>query len=214
MFFSFMLNLLVMMFAKIGVFVLSLLMGFQNGSGILLVNRPMITSPRSGEVLQGVVAVQGSTDVLDFESAELSFAYQDGGEESWFLIANLTQPVENERLTEWDTTTIADGTYQLRLRVILNDGNDLETIVPDLRVRNYTAVETNTPVTSESQPTIEPLPIVNAETVVPTGTAFPENPAAITQKDIVASIKWGSILAIVAFIVMGTILGLRSLSRR
>ena len=118
MFFPFMLNLLVMMFAKTGVFMLGLLVGFPGWFGILAVNRPMITSPRPGEALQGVIAVQGSTDVLDFESAELSFAYQDGGEETWFLIANLKNPVEDQRLAEWDTTTIADGTYQLRLRVI------------------------------------------------------------------------------------------------
>ena len=89
----------------------------------------------------------------------------------------------------------------------LNDGNDLETIVPDLRVRNYTVVETSTPLSSESQPTIEPLPIIDAETAVPTPTTLPENPAAIRQEDIIASIKWGSILAIVAFIVLGVILG-------
>ena len=91
MFFPFMLNLLVMVFAKMGIFILSLLVGFPGWLGTLAVNRPMITSPKAGEALQGVVAVKGSTDVLDFESAELSFAYQDDAEETWFMITNLNK---------------------------------------------------------------------------------------------------------------------------
>jgi len=208
-----MLNLLVMMFAKIGVFLL-MLVGLPGWYGPLAVNRPVITSPRAGEALQGVVAVHGSTDVLDFESAELSFAYQDGGEETWFLIANLNKPVENKRLAEWDTTTIADGSYQLRLRVMLSDGNDLETIIPDLRVRNYSTVETSTPQASVSQPTVAPLPTADVETAMPTLTTYPENPAAVTEEDILASVKWGAILAVASFVIFGMILGLRSLARQ
>jgi len=203
-----------MMFAKMGVFLLMLVGGLPGWYGPLAVNRPMITSPRAGEALQGVIAIHGSTDVLDFESAELSFAYQDGGEESWFLIANLNKPIENKRLAEWDTTTIADGTYQLRLRVMLSDGNDLETIVPDLRVRNYSAVETSTPLASVSQPIEAPLPTADVETAVPTLTATPENPAAVSQEDILASVKWGAILAAASFVILGSILGLRSLARQ
>lgn len=202
-----------MMFAKIGVFLL-MLAGFPGWAGMPAVNRPMISSPRAGEALQGVAAVRGSTDVVDFESAELSFAYQDGGEEIWFLIANLSEPAENDLLAEWDTTTIADGTYQLRLRVVLNDGNDLETIVPDLRVRNYSAVETSTPQASELQRTEAPQPTVEPGTAMPTLTALPENPAAVTHAEVLASIRWGAILAVAVFVTLGIILGLRSLARQ
>ena len=109
------------------------------------------------------------------------------------MITNLNKPVENKRLADWDTTAIADGTYQLRLRVMLNDGNTLETIVPDLRVRNYTAVETSTPLVVRN--VWYRSAIANGcgrKTAVPTPTAFPDNPAAVTQEDVLKECEVGS----------------------
>ena len=108
---------------------------------------PVIVEPRPGDVLQGVVKIAGSDDVPGFVSTEVSFSYADDPTGTWFLIAASVQPVTNDSLATWDTTVITDGDYVLRLRVYLTDGNSRETILSGLRVRNYTPVETPTPMT-------------------------------------------------------------------
>ena len=72
----------------------------------------------------------------------MAFGYQDDPTATWFLIEQSAEPVKKGLIASWDTSTITDGEYQLRVRVILADGKVAEAIVPNLRVRNYTPVET------------------------------------------------------------------------
>jgi hypothetical protein len=153
--------------------------------------------------------------VPGFVSAEISFAYADNPTDTWFQIAVNSQPVIAGNLASWDTTTITDGTYCLRLRVYLSDGTFLDVIVPDLRVRNYTPVETITPAPTltptatpqveftatllpTTTPTATPSPIA---TPFPTPTALPVNPAALTPQDIYASIGSGAVVAMILFFI-------------
>ena len=175
-----------------------------------------IDSPRPGDVLQGVIAVIGSNDVNGIVSAEISFTYMDDPTGTWFLIANNIQPVSKSTLAIWDTTVITDGNYVLRLRVNLTDGTSQESLVPELRVRNYTAVETPTPSPVD---TTEATPVTPEATPIPTGTATLElfstptalgqNPAILAPVDVTISILYGGLAAILTFIIIGIYLWLR-----
>ena len=103
-----------------------------------------ISSPTEGQIVQGVVVVSGSVTVLGFSSYELSFSYNDDPTQTWFVLATSSLPVFESELGTWDTTTLTDGNYNLRLRVFLLDGTVQETTVSGLRVRNYTPVPTAT----------------------------------------------------------------------
>jgi hypothetical protein len=81
---------------------------------------------------------------------EVSFAYGSDAGRTWFLIQESQQPVSGGALATWDTTTLTDGDYDLRLLVSLKDGTQQQVVVKGLRVRNYTPVEA-------SSPTVTPL---------------------------------------------------------
>jgi len=168
----------------------------------------VITTPRSGDVLQGAVTVSGSSDVQDFLSSEIDFAYAADTTGTWFLVAASNQPISAGTLAAWDTTTITDGDYILRLRVYLTDGSYRETLVTGLRVRNYTPVETPTPAPVATQATTTPTTTQTA-TPFPTPTSLPPNPAALAPTDVSASILYGGLAAILTFVIIGIYLWLR-----
>jgi len=169
---------------------------------------PVIVVPRPGDVLQGVVTINGTSDATGFVSDELSFTYADDPTGTWFLIAMNSQPVFNDTLATWDTTVITDGDYVLLLRVYLTDGSSREALVSGLRVRNYTPVETPTPIPPAQEPT--PLPTVTPTTTpFPTPTTLPRNPATLAPTDVSASILYGGLVALLTFVIIGFYFWLR-----
>ncbi len=169
---------------------------------------PAIIEPRTGDVLQGVVSITGTTDISGFAGSEISFAYTDDTTGTWFLIGRQDQPAFNDTLATWDTTVITDGNYVLRLRVQITDGSTRETVVPGLRVRNYSSVETPTsiPLAPESTqlPTVTPT-----STPLPTPTSLPVNPARLAPKEVSASILYGGLLVILVFAIIGLLFWMR-----
>lgn len=167
-----------------------------------------LLAPKQGEVLQGVVTIRGTNAIQGFGSSELDFAYSDDTTGTWFLIVTSDQPAEGDILATWDTTTISDGNYTLRLRVTMADGSFQDATVTDLRVRNYTAVETPTPAPTQVQPT--PLPTVTMTPIpFPTPTGLPRNPADITPSDVSLSLVYGGVGAVVLLVILGIYLNLR-----
>ncbi len=167
-----------------------------------------ISNPGSGQALQGVVAVTGNSAIPGFSSSELSFAYSSDPTGTWFLIAENQAAVKNGILAQWDTTTITDGDYQLRLVIHLVSGQQQIASATGLRVRNYTAVETETPTppptprpgntpepTSTPTPTLTPIP--------PTATAVPPNPAVIEPQDLYENLGRGALGVIGIFSLIG-----------
>ncbi len=173
--------------AVLSVFLWFVLTGLQPQPG----DQARLTAPRGGSALQGSVQIQGKIDLPGFQYAEISFSYAGAQKPSWFLIQQIRQPLPEGPLAAWDTTTIADGIYQLRLQVFLTTGAPVEYLVSGLRVRNYTAIETNTPtpvvfpsqpalaLSATPQPTLTPSPIPQTSTPRPTPTPLPANPAQI-----------------------------------
>jgi hypothetical protein len=170
--------------------------------------QPAILSPQQGQVIQGVVTILGSSNETGFVSSEIDFGYAGDTTGTWFLIATGSQPVDSNTLATWDTTTITDGNYNLRLRVTLGDGTYLDAIVPNLRVRNYTPVETPTLAPTEVQPTITPTETLTP-TPFPTPTLLPANPAVLTPADISTSLVYGGLGAVILIIILGIYLWLR-----
>ena len=167
-----------------------------------------IRSPQAGEALQGQVTITGSSNVAGFASAEVSFAYANDPTGTWFLITSSGQPMAQGTLAVWDTMTITDGLYTLRLRVKLGDGSYIDAIVPDLRVRNYTPVETSTPTAAPVHATPVPNAIATV-TPYPTPTALPSNPAALSPSRIYASLGYGALIVAALFLLFGLYARLR-----
>jgi hypothetical protein len=185
--------------------------------GVLALSTPKITSPAPGDAIQGVIVITGTTDVDDFSSAEMSFAYHDEDEnDDWFLIQKSTQSIGAGQIAVWDTTTITDGLYDLRLLVRLTDGNTTEVIVSGLRVRNYTSIETNTPQpTSAYLATVEqPTSTAFAEEAAISPTILPTNSIEVTQ-DVLSRKAVQGVLAIAIFMgVLGIYVTVRNWIQR
>ena len=176
-----------------------------------------IASPASGSTLRGVVDILGTTAVDGFFFAELSFSYASSPTPTWFHIASVDQPLTDGLLAQWDTSLVTDGDYDLRLRVTLQDGSVLDTVVTGLRIRNLTPTETVTPVPTitpeyyetaapTSPPTFTPAPTATRR---PTPTPLPPNPAAVTQPQITSSLTRGLVIAFLVFLIIGIFLRLR-----
>lgn len=167
-----------------------------------------ILAPTVGEVLQGVVDVHLAVGELDITSAELQFGYTNDTTGTWFLIWEGVGALPDGLLTAWNTTTLTDGNYTLRLVANLADGGQMITEVPDLRLRNYSPVETSTPsptLTPGLQDTPTPTPTaLPSQTPFPgTPTPLPPNPASLTPSDLAQGLLYGGLGVLGFFLVIG-----------
>lgn len=182
-----------------------------------------IDAPVPGGALQGVVEIRGTTAVEGFQSAQVSFAYQSDPTHTWFLIGQSDVPIEAAALASWDTTTISDGNYRLRLQVFLTGGSVLEGQVSGLRVRNYTTVETSTPApvepvkpdpTAQMQPTTTFTPLPDYQAPERTPAVEAANPVQLTWEHLRSSISQGVIVVVGVLGAAGLYAALRSLGKR
>ncbi len=165
-------------------------------------------TPDPGQALQGTVLIVVETNYATAAHIKLSFSYNNDHRDSWFLIQEVQNDNQQELSFAWDTTTITDGEYILRLNVI-TDNDEHIAYVPGLRVRNYSAVETNTPVptsTPAPQDTLAPTATSTrtVTSVPPTATMLPPNPAQITPNDIGNSIIKGILISLGVLAIFGT----------
>ena len=184
-----------------------------------------IETPVAGQAVQGSVVVSGNTGTEGFQSFEVDFSYKDDPTNTWFLIQEGTTPIQNGVLAVWDTTTITDGDYTLRLLVTLTDGAQVEVLVNDLRVRNYSPIETVTPSPTPFYVTLAPgipaAPSIAEHTPTPTLTPYPltptplpTNPAVITSSQMVLTLGKGAAFSIGLLTLLGAYLGVRSILQK
>ncbi len=195
--------------------VLILLVVLFSGPFSLSAQQVVVDSPHAGEALQGQVTIMGTTDIEGLEAYDVSFAYQKDQTNTWFFIARGSDVLRNAPLATWDTTTITDGAYRLRIRTFLADGRILETVVSGLRVRNYSPVETSTPERSaggEADATATQPADFTPDLATP--TALAENPAKVTSSMLGDSLVRGGLAALAVFVVLFIYIGLRGLVRR
>lgn len=161
-----------------------------------------IISPKEGQALQGSIPVVVDTTTANFQGVELTFGYMDDPTETWFWIYQGIQPVTGTMLVLWDTSTLTDGDYKLRLQVNYSDGSQRSVIVENLRVRNYTPIETNTPApptsTSLAPTNTATAPVPAAvQTAAPIPTQAPAsdraNPLSISRESVLSSAGLGTL---------------------
>lgn len=92
------------------------------------------TAPGRGDAIQGTVELIGTADIPNFGFYKYEVALL--GTENWATISAGRNPVRNGKLGEWDTTTLANGDYFLRLVVTDNVGAALEPCVIAVRILN------------------------------------------------------------------------------
>lgn len=170
-----------------------------------------ISSPLAGEAIQGNFAISGTTGVAGMEAWDLSFAYVHDNTGTWFLIAEGTEAIVDDVITQWPTNTITDGYYNLKLVIDLDNGDLEEIIVPDIRVRNYSPIETSTPTLT---PTKDPArdtatPSLTPTPYPPTPTPLPTNPVEITPVDVTNNLTYGAIITVVLFLLIGLYISIR-----
>jgi len=178
------------------------------------IDNPIIESPKSGEVVQGIITITGSTDIIGFQSYELFFAYAIDDTDTWFLLSQSKQTVNGGILGTWDTTTITDGNYRLMLRVYFDDFTTRETIVTGLKVRNYTPIETEISPSSTTISGPEVTQVSQPAPIKQSPQELPSNPANITSKGLLKSIGIGIIISLIALFIIGGLVLFRTLSRR
>ena len=176
-----------------------------------------ITSPAPQEVLRGEVTITGRLDLPSFLSAQLDFAYASNPTDTWFTIQVFTQPLVDSTLAEWDTTSITDGEYVLRLRANFEDGTFQEVTVP-IQIGNDVPIPTPTAeptATLEENIILVPTPFLLAASPTPTDlprstpTPLPPNPASLEQSEIYASLGRGALVILGLFALAGLIIRVR-----
>lgn len=177
-----------------------------------------ISSPQTGDELRGQVEIAGNMTVPNFASAELAFKYTaSDSADNWFAIQTFPQPVAGPALAVWDTTTLTDGDYNLRLRIFLLDGTFQDVIISDLKIRNDTPEPTQFVPTETALPQFSAatsLPALNQPTstaiiTFPSSTPLPANPASVTTTSIYSTFARGALIVLVLFIFFSLILRLR-----
>jgi len=179
-----------------------------------------ITSPAPGEILGGQVNIIGSTNVPDFVSAQLDFSYAtEDSANTWFPLQTLSQSVFDSPLYIWDTTSITDGDYILRLRVFMADGSVQEVTVPITLQNDAQPTPTLAPTlqvsTPESVTVLIPTPFLLAASPTPTDlprptpTALPANPVSLDQNEIYLSLGRGALVIVGLFALAGLIIRVR-----
>ena len=127
---------------------------FAQGSGI--------SYPPETEVVRGVIEIRGTAADAAFWKYELAAA--PFGTQNWFNITVNETPVTNGVLGVWNTGTVQDGTYTLRLRVVKRDGNYDEYSTQRVLVGN--ALPSPTP-TADVSPTATITPTSEPPTATP-----------------------------------------------
>jgi hypothetical protein len=119
-----------------------------------------ISVPGNDAIIAGTVLVTGTT------TAAWTLAFSDTANpvETWFPLAQSGEPVSNGALATWDTSSLTDGFYLLRMSVLASDA--MQDFVVRVRVNNYTSLETITPTLTAA------LPATDTPTVMITPTSF------------------------------------------
>lgn len=173
-----------------------------------------ITSPQTGDILRGQIEIQGVMDVPNFASAELGFKFASDVTDNWFSIQTFSQPIQNSTLAIWDTTSLTDGDYNLRLRVYFQDGTFQDAIVTDLKIRNQeiptlTATDLPLPQFNNETPTPRIIPPTEIILSYPSATPLPMNPASITTDSIYKIFAQSALVILILFVLFSLLIRFR-----
>lgn len=148
--------------------------------------RPVIAQPAPDSAVRGMVQIVGTATDSQFQRYELYYApWPVPSDQSWIFIGDAhynQQPLG--LLGTWDSRSVPDGAYGLRVRVVKLDGNYVDSDARRVLVVNTRPEPSPTPINS---PTPEPLPTEPPPTptimvAVPTVALSPSPAATATPE--------------------------------
>lgn len=131
-----------------------------------------ISSPRAGSTVRGDVEVTGSANIDRFQFYKVEFS-PINNPDAWSAVsATVRQPTVNGRLDVWNTRSVPDGLYILKLTVVDDRGQEVcRSVVPQVQVVNaIRAQATDTPQVTETPAVTETpqgLPTSGSRTPTP-----------------------------------------------
>lgn len=136
-----------------------------------------ITSPADNAVVRGTVPIVGTAVDGNFWKYELYYAREPAAGDEWVFIGSIHEsPVVNGLLETWVTSSLPDGTYALRLRVVDRTAQYREFYVRNISVANTAPTET-------PPPTETPEGAADAPTATPTSAEPQATPTFIIPED-------------------------------
>ena len=145
-----------------------------------------------------VVVITGTATHPSFSFYKVEFSLEPGGD--WSVIGDThTNQVKDGALVQWDTRTVPDGSYSLRLLVVDATGNYVENVVRQVVVANASAAPTET-ITPTPTGTLTGTPATGTPTSTPSsGTPGPTTTVAIIlpELDTATPIAVGTRVAVV-----------------
>lgn len=106
----------------------------QTGMSGCVKDQVMITSPKPGDIVNAVVDLIGTASVPNF--GFYKYEISPVGTQNWATVAAERDPKKDELLGKWNTLSLSNGDYFLRLVITDNVGNSLEPCVIAVRVLN------------------------------------------------------------------------------
>ncbi len=99
---------------------------------------PGLYEPRNGQTLRGYAKIVGTAAAPDIYHRFLRYELyiSPAGQENWSWLYSSQEQIWQDTLTILDTTRLANGFYDLRLRIVYRDSNYDEFFVRGLRVDN------------------------------------------------------------------------------
>jgi hypothetical protein len=148
--------------------------------------KPVIAQPEQDAEVRGVVQLVGTAVHPQFQRYELYYApWPVPSDQAWIFIGDAhfqQQPLG--LLGTWDSRSVSDGAYALRVRVVKQDGNYNDSDPRRVVVANTRPQATPTPVATEV-PAIEPTAL--ATELPATATIVVEMPAIQSPTPIATS---------------------------
>jgi len=74
--------------------------------------------PSLGQTVAGIITITGSAVRTDFENYQLFVKKASDPDSNYYLIYESTVPVLNDTLAIWDSTSVLDGQYTMRLTMV------------------------------------------------------------------------------------------------
>lgn len=167
-----------------------------------------IQSPREGQALQGIEIIEGKIRGEGFIGGKISFSYSGSQSPTWFYIADIeTEAADSSQLSftvNWDTSQITDGDYNMRVVAEFTHAATIFELIPNLRIRNHSPVETSTPAPVLEDGSTEVTPSPTAEPVQEnTATALPLNPVVIKSDGLSRTLLGSGIFVALVFLAGG-----------
>jgi hypothetical protein len=106
----------------------------QTGMSGCVPDRIILTSPKPGEEIRGIVTLTGTASIPNFGFYKYEFA--PVGTAAWTTISAGASPVKENELGQWNTTALPNGDYFLQLVIIDNVGVTVEPCIIAVRVAN------------------------------------------------------------------------------